>query len=90
LVYTRLTNRPNPVPKEFLPTSLGADCDIDEVSVTAMTLEYNQEVFNRVDREDPWYAALQGILSTRSIYFSSSFPSTGSDNNVKYNLAGIR
>ncbi len=54
LIYQKMPGQPNPVPREFHPTQLGRECDLDEVSVVAMEKEYQQVLMNRFDNEDPW------------------------------------
>lgn len=54
LVYQKVPGQTNPLPKQFLPTPIGRECGTDEVSVIAMSVEYEQILLNRFDREDPW------------------------------------
>lgn len=46
---------PPPLPREFQPTGLGLDCDVDEVTSVAMSYEYSERLRNQYDNEDPWY-----------------------------------
>lgn len=55
LLYSKMPGQPPPLPKEYLPPPLGAECDIDTVSVIAMEKEYNTIVYNKFVAEDPWY-----------------------------------
>lgn len=57
LVYTKMPIYLPAMPKEFQYQELGAECDTDTVSLTAMEKEYNTIVYNKVEKEDPWYAS---------------------------------
>jgi hypothetical protein len=51
--YTANGIKVAPIPKEYFPTKLGLEGDIDEVSVTAYTREYRTHV--QQSTEDPWF-----------------------------------
>lgn len=55
LLYSKMPGQAPPMPKEYQPLSLGAECDISTVSVIAMEKEYNTIIFNKFEAEDPWY-----------------------------------
>ena len=55
LVFTKMPGHIPPTPKEFQPPLLGGDCDTDSISVIAMEREYEQIIYNKYEREDPWY-----------------------------------
>lgn len=54
LVYQKMPGQVNPLPREFTLPALGAEADLDEVSVAALSVEYEQIILNRFEREDPW------------------------------------
>jgi hypothetical protein len=44
-----------PIPKQFTPTTLGNDCDVDEISTIAMKVEYQEHLSHLRNNDDPWY-----------------------------------
>ncbi len=55
MIYSKNVTKINPLPKEFLPPPLGADCDTDEVSTIAMKSEYKKIIEYITEYDDPWY-----------------------------------
>lgn len=88
LIYTRMNNKPAPLPKMFVPNEVGRDCDIDEVSTVALTLERQNNLMVLSDYDDPWYnMSVQDHLEQSHIDGSHTTVKFKRKNNTKVETA---